>query len=214
MGVTERPVAPRSLTYGHLVLRQLSPEDAPAMTAAVNASLDHLRRFMRWAQEPAVEERTALRLAVAAEAMDAGGDAEYGLFLAAAPEVVVGSAGLHRRRGAGTAPDIGYWVHVGWLRQGIATRAAAALASLALGPLGDERVEIHCDTANVASAAVARKLGFRHVRTVDDSDGAAPGDAGTTMVWELGAGEWRSSSAAASAAELRIEPSWVTPPTC
>jgi RimJ/RimL family protein N-acetyltransferase len=44
------------------------------------------------------------------------------------------------------------------------------------------RVEIHCDEANVRSAAVPRRLGYRLDRIEDDRV-SAPGDLGRSMIW-------------------------------
>lgn len=206
--------APTHLVAGGLSLRRLGPEDAPAMVRAVNESLEHLRPFMRWAQEPADEAKTALRLSLAGTAMEAGGDATYGIFESCDPQAeLVGSAGLHDITRGGHA-NIGYWVHVERTRQGIATRAAAGLAHLGLVVFSLEHVEIHCDVANAGSAAVARRLGFEHVDTVDGGPGGAPGDAGRTMVWRLTAGAWPESAAARVDVELRIDPPWGTRRSC
>jgi RimJ/RimL family protein N-acetyltransferase len=45
-------------------------------------------------------------------------------------------------------------------------------------------VEIHCDEANVRSAAVPRRLGYRLDR-VEDGDRTAPADTGRRMIWVL-----------------------------
>ena len=47
---------------------------------------------------------------------------------------------------------------------------------------GVSRVEIHCDEANVRSAAVARRLGYRLDRIEPDVV-SAPGDLGRSMIW-------------------------------
>ena len=45
-----------------------------------------------------------------------------------------------------------------------------------------EQVEIHCDEANGASAAVPRRLGYRLDR-ITDRDIQAPGERGREMIW-------------------------------
>jgi RimJ/RimL family protein N-acetyltransferase len=182
--------APHALIVDGLVLRTPSPEDAPAMVAAQNASLEHLRPWMLWAQRAAEEGDTALRLALAREAMDAGGDASWAMFdRVGTDEVVVGACGLHDRVGAG-GRDIGYWVHVDWVGRGVATRAAAGLTWVAFERLGLERVEVHCDVDNQRSAAVPQRLGFTHVRTVEDARHSAPANTGRMMIWQLLRTEW------------------------
>ena len=110
-----------------------------------------------------------------------GGDSVLGLFVDGA---VAGSFGLHRRRGPETL-EIGYWVHVDHLRQGLATRAAGLLSEAALSVPGITRVEIHHDKANTASAGVPRKLGYQLVGERPDRP-EAPGEIGIDCVWRLG----------------------------
>ena len=79
-----------------------------------------------------------------------------GVFLA---DEVIGGSGLHRRRGP-HGLEIGYWVHIDHTRCGYASEVAAAMTTTAFTIDGIERVEIHHDKANVASAGVPRRLGF------------------------------------------------------
>jgi RimJ/RimL family protein N-acetyltransferase len=53
---------------------------------------------------------------------------------------------------------------------------------VALSLPGVTRVEIRCDVANLASASVPRRLGYRLDRVVDDRV-TAPGETGRLMVW-------------------------------
>jgi RimJ/RimL family protein N-acetyltransferase len=85
--------------------------------------------------------------------------------------------------------EIGYWVREGWLRRGIAAAAARALTSTAFRVPGIEEVHIHCDEANVASAGVPRRLGFRLFRTVEDNV-EAPAEIGRSMEWAITAAQW------------------------
>ena len=43
-------------------------------------------------------------------------------------------------------------------------------------------MEIHCDEANVRSAAVPRRLGYRLDR-IEDDEVTAPAETGRSMVW-------------------------------
>ena len=97
---------------------------------------------------------------------------------------LLGGAGLHRRAGPKVG-DIGYWTRSDRVGRGYATAAAKALTDVAFDLVPDiERVEIHMDRANEASAAVPRKLGFRlhheEVRVIE-----APGHTGIGLVWVL-----------------------------
>lgn len=140
-----------------ILLRAPDPIDAEAVTAAVNGSLDHLRRFLDWAEKPTSVDVQAVRLAVAAEAFAAGGDATYAIFVG---DHLVGSIGLHRRLGP-DALEIGYWLRADHEGLGIVTACVRSLLPVAFDRDGAERVVIRCHPDNTRSAAVPRRLGFR-----------------------------------------------------
>lgn len=171
-----------------LLLRRWLPEDAEALGRAVAESIDHLRPWMGWiAQEPtSVEERRA-RLREWEGDWSSGGDVALGIFLA---DRVIGSCGLHRR----IAPDgleIGYWIHPSFTRRGFATGAVWLLTDAALAQPDISHVEIHHDKANLASAGVPRKLGFKFIGEERDKAGA-PADLGIEWRWRMDKQTWQA----------------------
>ena len=114
-----------------------------------------------------------------------GGDA---VLAVTAEGQVVGSCGLHRRRGPGTL-EIGYWIHSSFLRRRLATRASALLTDAAFTVVGINYVEIHHDEANVASAGVPQRLGFEFVGEQPD-ERAAPSDSGIDCTWRMSRTIW------------------------
>jgi RimJ/RimL family protein N-acetyltransferase len=136
---------------------------------------------MSWADDQATTaERRREFLARGEEGWTTGSDFAF-LLLDAGETTVLGTMGLHRRIGP-RAIELGYWVHVDHVGRGIATTAAAALTEAALALPDVDRVEIHCDEANVRSAAVPRKLGYRLDR-IEDDEVTAPAETGRSMVW-------------------------------
>lgn len=164
-----------------MILERMRSGDAASIARAVAVSLEHLRPWMAWATPEAADPRAQLaRAAEAEELWDSGVDFIYSIRLAA-EETVVGQVGLHRRPDDG-AIEIGYWISASHVRRGLGTAAAGALTPVALGMPGITRVEIHCDEANTASAAIPRKLGYRLDR-VDPHEPEAPGEQGRRMIW-------------------------------
>jgi RimJ/RimL family protein N-acetyltransferase len=155
--------------------------DAGPLAAAVSASMEHLRPWMPWATPEAADPRIQrARVAEADEMWSAGTDYIYSVF-AAEESMLVGAIGLHRRVGDGGI-EIGYWIAEPQIRRGFGTAATEALTSVALGLPGVRRVEIHCDEANAASAAIPRKLGYRLDRVIAH-ESEAPGESGRRMIW-------------------------------
>ncbi len=181
-------------------VRRWVPDDAQALVTAVTESAEHLRPWMPWiAQEPmSVEERIRL-----IEDWDldwaAGGDVVMGVFVA---DQVAGGAGLHRRLGP-DGLEIGYWIHVGFTRRGLATLVSALLTDAAFQLPDIQRVQIRHDKANVASGGVPRKLGF--VKLQELRDGVeAPGEVGISCHWQITRDQWRERAPLASGLSPRV----------
>ena len=173
------------------LLRRMTVEDAAAVSAAATESLEHLRPWMPWATPEGVSmEAQQLRMSSARWSWGPDGDYEYGIFLDDGR--LVGVVGMHRRVGPG-ALEVGYWVHVAHLRRGIATTAARAATETGFTLRGVRRMEIHCDAANVASAAVPARLGYVLARTEERAP-EAPGEEGRRLIWVVHERQWRTTT--------------------
>jgi RimJ/RimL family protein N-acetyltransferase len=178
---------------GPLVIRRLLPDDAPAVARAIDECFDHLRPFLPWAT-PANVTAESQRRRLESPELAWTADAEhwgYGVFAAAEGAPLVASCGLHKRRGPGTL-EVGYWVHAAHLRRGIATAAARAMTDAGFAVAGVEAMEILCDVANHASAAVARRVGYRLAGTIEHA-AEAPSETGQRFVFTVTRAEWRAT---------------------
>jgi ribosomal-protein-serine acetyltransferase len=177
---------PETMPSPRLTLRRWVADDGPDLSAAVLENLDHLRPWMPWisAEPLSPSDRQSLLDQWQVE-WERGGDVVIGAFLDGA---VVGSAGLHRRRGP-AALEIGYWVHRNHIRNHFATEIASSLTTAAFTVPGIDRVEIHHDKANVASAGVPRSLGFVMVEQTQDVV-TSPGEVGIDCRWMVYRKEW------------------------
>ena len=160
-------------------LRRSVPDDAEAIAEAVASSLDHLAQWMVWATNDAADPASQrARLQSITSSWDAGTDYGFSLWV---ERRLVGCMGLHRRVAAGGI-EIGYWLRSDCTGHGFMTAAARALTEAALSLPDVERVHIHCDEANVRSAAIPARLGYRLDHIADDEI-TAPGEVGRTMIW-------------------------------
>lgn len=177
---------PDEIDAGPVRLRRWREADAALITRLVTANLDHLRPWMPWAQQPPTEEEEREFLGRLQHAWERRSDFGFAVVL---PGVgPAGGMGLHTRQGPGTL-EIGYWIAEASTGRGYATAGARALTGAAFALPGVHRVEIRCDEANRASAAVPRRLGFRLLE-VYPRRGAAPGETGRGMIWAVERGEW------------------------
>jgi ribosomal-protein-serine acetyltransferase len=174
-----------------LVVRRWAPADVEAMAKAVAESVEHLRPWMPWVeQEPlTLDQRRELVLGWERDWL-AGGDIVLGVFR---DGEIAGGSGMHRRIGPGGV-EIGYWVHPGHLRRGVATTASALITEAAFTRAGMDRVEIRHDKANLASGGVPAKLGFTRVDEYS-REIAAPAETGTGYVWRMERDTWERRQA-------------------
>ena len=180
----QRGPAPGPIHTPRLLLRCWRREDAALLKEAVDDSLPALQRWMPWAAtEPSPLQSFEERIGKFRRAFAEGREWTYGVFDRGETRVV-GGAGLHSRSEQGRL-EIGYWIRSGETGKGLATEVAAALADRAFALHGVEAVEIRCDPLNVASAAVPRRLGFRHAATLEADETRADGSSRDTMVWVL-----------------------------
>ena len=169
-------------------LRRWIPADAPVLHELIGRNVEHLRPRMPWI---ALEPQTVVERRQLIEKWDrewaAGGDV---VFAIRRDRVALGACGLHRRLGP-HGLEIGYWVDGGHQGQGIATSAAAALTSLAFTVPDIDRVEIHHDVTNLASARIPQKLGYVRLPDLFGVERVlAPADTGTDCVWRVTREDW------------------------
>ncbi len=174
---------------GGLVLVRWRRERAASAVVAINESLEHLQPWMAWATEPATEEAMAELFAAAEEQWDQHRD--FGYSIVDQADSVVGGCGLHGRIG-GDGLEIGYWVHVDLIGQGVATEAARALTDAAFGIVGIERVRIQCEDINVRSARVPEKLGYTFDGVNVPDEGPCTGR--PTQVWWMQKTDWKTGA--------------------
>jgi RimJ/RimL family protein N-acetyltransferase len=170
---------PEWIEVDNLVLRRWEPDDLDARYGAIMASFQHLHPWMHWATVPPTRQEHRERFERALR-WPSDGSYNFGIF-DRQDGVILGMVAVHDQLGPG-AVEIGYWCHVDHVGRGVTSRSARELTRVLLDLPGINRVEIHCDEANLRSAAVAERLGYRLDRVEDDGV-RAPAESGRGMVW-------------------------------
>lgn len=150
-------------------LRPLRESDLPGHAAGCDALVDRWTNAGRRSSD--AEHLAWLR--ANAEAWRAGGDL-LDVAVEDADGEHVGVVGIQRRRPGLAADDVNltYALYAGFRGRGYATAAVEAAMSLAMERAPVSRFVIRCDPANVASASVARRLGFEEHGLVEEPDGS------------------------------------------
>ena len=177
-----------TLTHGPVTLHRWRAGAGPAaeLATAVTESAELLRPFMPWARGEYGLADAEQFLDTCEQGWEAGTEFSYAIRSGPvlASSELAGGAGLMTRIGSGGL-EIGYWVHAGHVRRGLATAATSALITEAFTLPGITRVEIRHDELNTASGGIPRKLGFTFVRSEPGTDSRLDGTEPTDLVWEL-----------------------------
>jgi len=184
---------PEVLEAGLLTLVRERPDDGDEVLAAVRSSFAELQAWMDWAQTMPTRDELRALIVEGGDAHRAGASFRY-LCREVGSGEVVGATGVHRTVGPG-AVEVSYWVRTDRLGRGYATSAAGAVTDAALTHLADvDRVELHIDVANGASARVAEKLGYR-VDHTERQEPCALASTGQVDVWQLRRDDWQPQTA-------------------
>jgi len=172
---------PERIDGGDFVLRRTRLDDAQLIADTVAANLGRLSVWMVWAVTAAGTPAEQRRRIVQTMAnWDDGTSFQY-VAVHVDTGAHLGNFGLERRIGD-RAIELGYWLAEDATGYGYATGAAQLLTEVAL-QLGDiDRVEIHCDAANLRSLLIPQRLGYRLDR-IEEDDVQAPGESGRSMIW-------------------------------
>lgn len=192
--IEKKRTAYRVLTE-HLVLRCWSPEDAPALRAALDACAAHLRPMIPFMKdEPRSLQQTAEWLRGHRAAFDLRQMYRYAVF-DQAEKNLLGENMLLARVGPGGL-EIGYWTHKDAIGKGFATEATSAMIRVAFEIENIKRVEIMCAPENKASASIPARLGFTHEATLKKRAVDSEGETRDLMIWSLFASDYPATPAA------------------
>ncbi|WP_141732922.1 GNAT family N-acetyltransferase [Oligoflexus tunisiensis] len=151
---------PMPILTPRLLIRPPQPGDGPAFHAAVNASRDHLKRFLPWVDTSHHTQEESENFARLSQSKFlTRSDMALAIFDRTA-QTLYGGTGLHRIDWDLPKFEIGYWVHQDHQGRGLITEAVNALTRYVFQQLQAKRVEIRCETDNVRSRAVAERLGY------------------------------------------------------
>jgi ribosomal-protein-serine acetyltransferase len=154
---------------GGYALRSFRPSDVLELHALVERNREDLAQWMNWAQQSSIED-TREHVARAVARTRDGSGVECAV-------VHVGGAGATTRESDESAPivgdvglyvdrvhacgAVGYWLDADHRGRGAITFATRSLVHHGFTQLALHRVEIRADVRNLASRAVAERLGFQ-----------------------------------------------------
>ena len=165
-----------------VLVRPYRADDADDLYAAIEASRDHLRPYMPFADETEAELRDWLAHAMARwllrEELTVGvWEIANGRYL--------GGSGLRPHDWSIGFFEIGYWLRADAEGHGYMAETVRLLTDYAFTSLGANRVQIRCDARNTRSAAVAERCGFVREALLRNDSRGADGTLRSTLVFAL-----------------------------
>ncbi len=150
---------PMPILTPRLLVKPRFSGEGPIINKAICGALEHLKPWMPFAQNaPKLEEseehcRRSLAKFILREDLTLSIYSRDG-------ESFIGSTGLHRANWDVPSFHIGYWILPEFEGKGLITESTNALTRYAFDCLKARRVEIRCDSENLRSLAVMKRLGF------------------------------------------------------
>jgi len=195
--MAETPITPTAyrIETERLLMRCWSPADAQILRACLDDNDAHLRPWIPFMKdEPRSLEQTAEWLRTLRAGFDLRQNYRYAVFDPAGKNLL-GENMLLGRVGPG-AFEIGYWTDRHATAKGYASESTCALIRVAFEIEKAERLEIHCDPENAASAVIPARLGFTHDATLPRRFRNLDGKPCDLMVWSLFAEDFPDTPAA------------------
>lgn len=155
----KRPTVPEQFETERLIIRCPQPGDGAVINESIRESFAELHQWMPWArtlQSVAESETYARESALRFRNLE---DLPLVMFRKS-DGAHVGNSGMHNIDWEVPRFEIGYWLRTSLVGQGYMTEAVNGITALAFEKLGAERMEIHCDSRNIRSAAVAQRAGY------------------------------------------------------
>ena len=151
---------------GDISVRPLRAEDAPALYAAVQDSVDSLSYWFPWCSAAYSLADAQARVARCTVTWKRGTEYGFGIFDAGGG-ALVGMVGLSDLHDVRRSANLGYWVGERHRGRGVATRAASMVAAIAFEHLDLVRLELVMLPHNIASRRVAERLGAVYEEEID-----------------------------------------------
>lgn len=136
----------------------LTHQDVPALFALTDASRTSLREWLPWVDFTRTPSDTLNFVNAALQQLASNNGFQAGIWTRGQ---LAGCIGLHGIDWANRQTSIGYWLGSDFEGQGLMTRSAAAVTTLAFTHYHLNRVEIRAAIDNSKSRGIPERLGFR-----------------------------------------------------
>lgn len=154
-----KPNFPEEIKTARLVLKKSKPtiKRAEVMFKVVEENRERLREWFDWEPKTRTVEDSLYYLFDTEKKCKDGEKVDYNIFL---NKEYIGNIGIFDISQEHKSAEVGYWLTKTTVRQGIMTEALQAVEKEFFDNQNLIRMQLQCDTRNIASAGVAEKNGY------------------------------------------------------
>jgi len=166
---------PEEFYTERLLLRIPRPGDGKAVCEAINASIEELKPWFKWAQKEQTEYDSEVGVREAHIRFLRRENLRFLVFLRDTGQFVA-TTSLHKIDWEIRKFEIGYWIDTRFSGNGYMTEAVQGLSDFAFQVLKARRLEIRCDTKNIRSRLIPERLQFEVVGIFKNEDVSVDGN--------------------------------------
>lgn len=152
-----------------LMIRTPKPGDGKIVSEAVNASIEELKPWMKWAQAQHSEYDSEVGIREAHVKFLLRENLRLLVFLKDSGQFIASSS-LHNIDWDVRKFEIGYWIDTRYSGKGYMIEAVQGICDFAFNQLNARRLEIRCDTKNSKSKAIPERLKFNLEGIIKNED--------------------------------------------
>lgn len=148
-----------------VTIRKFLPSDIDGFYEAVIESIDHVSPWLPWCTPEYSRQHAESWVMSAEEAWSSGEDYRF-IIECKQSKKILGSVGFNHINTMHRIANLGYWVRRSALGQGVTLKAAQRAIQFAFSEMNIHRIEVIVLPNNIASLAIAHKLGGKHEGTL------------------------------------------------
>jgi ribosomal-protein-serine acetyltransferase len=141
-----------------LWLRSYRVENADELFNVINTSRSHLHPFLEWVDKTTKPEHSLQFIQQSLHEMNTQESLALGIFHNGK---IIGGVGMHKWDLATKRAQIGYWIGKEYEGQGMVYGCLVKFIDFLFEKIGLNKIEIHFIPANLRSAKLANRLGFK-----------------------------------------------------
>lgn len=160
---------PMPILTPRLQIRPRQFGEGKIIARAINENLEHLKCWMPFAQKPVNEADAEANCRRSLSDFMARTDFVLSVYNREGTQFI-GSTGLHKPNWKVPSLHVGYWIDKKFEGQGLITETVNALTRYSFEVIKVKRLEIRCDSQNIRSLGVMKRLGFVQEAVLKNDD--------------------------------------------